>query len=222
MKKFVKHSLLIGFLLIILLSFGIMFSHYWIEWQTEDRLYSDIDEVPAKEVALLLGASKYIVGGQINLYYRYRMEAAAKLYHAGKIKHILVSGDNNTKYYNEPIEMKKSLMELGVPAKSITLDYAGFRTLDSVVRAKEIFSQQDIMVVSQAFHNKRALFISDFYQIQAIGFNAKDIPLAWGMKTRVREYFARFKAVLDLYILKTQPKFLGEKVKIITTTSPVD
>ena len=218
MKTFIKRSFLIGFLLIIGASLSVIFSHYWIEWQAEGRLYSDIDKVPAKKVALLLGASKYVAGGQINLYYRYRMEAAAKLYHAGKVKHILVSGDNNTKYYNEPIEMRKSLMALGVPAQAITLDYAGFRTLDSVVRAKEVFSQDDIMIVSQAFHNKRALFISDFYGIQAIGFNAKDIPIAWGFKTQVREYFARFKAVLDLYVLHTQPKFLGEKVKILVAS----
>ena len=138
-----------------------------------------------------------------------------QLYKAGKIKHIIASGDNRTKYHNEPMDMKKSLMARGVPKEAITLDYAGFRTLDSVVRCQKIFSQNDIIIVSQAFHNQRALFIADFYDIKAIGFNARYVPLRNDIKTPIREYLARIKAVLDLYVLKTQPKFLGKKVEVV-------
>ncbi len=197
------------------LTVSIIGCNLWIELQAQDRLYSDINTVPTKKIALLLGTVKRLRHGNINSYFQYRIDATVQLYKAGKVSHILASGSNHTSYYNEPIDMQKALIARGIPAQAITLDYAGFRTLDSVVRCKEIFSQKDnIIIVSQPFHNKRALFISDFYNIQAIGFNAKDVPLRYDIKTPIREYLARFKAVLDLYILNTQPKYLGEKVKI--------
>lgn len=201
-------------LLIILLTMIILISNLWVEYQTKDRLYSDVNAIPAKGVALVLGTSKRLRYRRINRYFKYRIDAVVKLYKAGKIKHIIASGDNRTIYHNEPVDMQKSLMEQGIPKEAITLDYAGFRTLDSVVRCKEVFSQDDIIIVSQAFHNKRAIFISDYYGIKAIGFNARDLSFSAGKKVVLREYFARFKAVLDLYILKTKPKFLGEKVEI--------
>ena len=209
-------KMLLSFLVIsvLLVSFLVIGCHLWIEWRANDRLYTEVYKVPSKKVALLLGTVKRLANGQVNRYFQYRIEAAAQLYKAGKIQHIIASGDNHTRFYNEPIDMKRALMAQGIPQEAITLDYAGFRTLDSIVRCKKIFSQEDIIIISQAFHNKRALFISDFYNIQAIGFNAKDIPLRIDKKTKIREYFARFKAVLDLYILHTPPKFLGEKVDI--------
>jgi len=209
-KKSLNYFLLIA----VLLSMAIWASNVWIELQTQGRIFSNINDIPTKKVALLLGVNKYVKTGSINLYYKYRIEAAAQLYKAGKIKHIIVSGDNHTKYYNEPIQMRRSLIEKGIPATAITLDYAGFRTLDSVVRCREVFSQDDVIVVSQAFHNKRAVFISDFYGIKTIGFSAQDVNYQIDMKTQIREYVARFKAVLDLYVLGTQPKFLGTKVNV--------
>ncbi len=213
---FLKKSLLTLFILSLLLTFTLTACYFWIEFQTKDRLYSDINKIPAKKVALLLGTAKYSKQGRgiINLYFKYRIDAVVKLYNAKKIQHIIASGDNRTKYYNEPINMQKSLIERGIPKKAITLDYAGFRTLDSIVRCQKVFSQNDIIVVSQPFHNKRAIFISDYYGMKTIGFNAKKVPFRFDMKTPIREYFARFKAVLDLYVLKTPPKFLGEKVQI--------
>jgi SanA protein len=203
------------FSLIILSATIIIGCHFWVTFQTQNRLYSDIDAIPAKKVALLLGTVRRLRHGRINRYFKYRIDAAVQLYKAGKIKHIIASGDNRSRFYNEPLEMKKSLMEHGIPKQAITLDYAGFRTLDSVVRCKKVFLQDDIIIVSQAFHNQRAIFIGDFYDIQAIGFNAKDVPFMVDQKTPIREYLARFKAFLDLYFLKTQPKFLGEKVEIV-------
>jgi SanA protein len=211
---FLKKSQLTLFILSLLLTFTLITCYFWVEIQTEDRVYSNINEIPAKKVALLLGTAKYSIYGGINLYFKYRIDAVVKLYKANKIQHIIASGDNRTKYYNEPIAMKKSLIERGIPVNAITLDYAGFRTLDSIVRCLKVFSQDDIIVVSQSFQNQRAIFISDYYGMKTIGFNAKPVPFALDMKTPIREYFARFKAVLDLYILKTAPKFLGDKVKI--------
>lgn len=207
--------LVISFLLPwTLLGVSIIICYLWVEIQTQGRLYTKVEDIPAKKVALLLGTVKHLRHGRINRYFQYRINAVVQLYKAGKIKHIIASGDNHTKYYNEPIEMKKSLLAQDIPSEAITLDYAGFRTLDSIVRCKKVFSQNEIIVVSQAFHNKRALFIGDFYGMKAIGFNARGVAWREDLKTPLREYLARLKAVLDLYVLGTQPKFLGKKIEI--------
>ncbi|PCJ25048.1 MAG: protein SanA [Flavobacteriales bacterium] len=178
---------------------------------TKDSIYSTISTTPEKQVALILGTSKYTSRGNTNLFFKYRIVAAADLYLLGKVKHIIVSGDNRTKNYNEPKQMRKALIALGVPTEAITLDYAGFRTLDSVVRSKKVFGQNEITIISQRFHLERALFIADRYKIDAIGFAAQDPPGNYSTKTRIREYFAKTKAVIDLYIINKKPKFLGKK-----------
>lgn len=176
--------------------------------------YTSTSAIPKTEVALLLGTAKFHKAGGGNLYYRYRIDAAAQLYKAGKVKAIICSGDNATRYYDEPTTMKADLVKMGIPEKDIYLDYAGFRTLDSVIRAKRIFSQSRITIVSQPFHNERALYIARHHGIDAIGFNARDVKASLKNKTRIREYFARVKTVLDLYVLKTEPKFYGDKIEI--------
>lgn len=134
-----------------------------------------------------------------------------QLFKAGKIQHILVSGDNGHKSYNEPEEMRKELIKHGIPDHKITLDYAGFRTFDSMIRCKEVFCQTDIILITQRFHLHRAIFLANRFDIDVIGFEAKDVPENYALKTRVREYFARVKALLDIYILNTSPKFLGQR-----------
>ena len=114
---------------------------------------------------------------------------------------------------HEAEEMKKELMQKGVPEKSIYLDYAGFRTLDSVVRAKEVFGQTRLTIISQRFHNERAIYLAEKNGITAIGFNARDVDVYAGLKTNIRELFARVKMFIDLAIDK-QPHFLGEKYKL--------
>ncbi|MBL4625208.1 MAG: YdcF family protein [Flavobacteriales bacterium] len=205
-----------GFLVTCLLLLSIYLCNIWIVSSTEDKLFSAIKSIPKNDVGLVLGASLKTRRGNINLYFKYRMEAAAKLYHAGKIKHILVSGDNHHKSYDESTDMKEYLVKLGVPAAKITLDYAGFRTLDSVVRSNKVFGQKSITIISQEFHNQRAVFIATKNGIDAVGFNAKSVPHRYGKKTVIREYIAKFKAVLDIYVLWKQPKFLGEPVQINT------
>jgi len=189
-------------------------ANVWIVWNTSDRIYSELHEVSATGVALVLGTAKGSMAGGPNSFFTTRMQAAAELYHSGKVRHLILSGDNETKYYNEPLDMMNALLVLGVPKEVMTLDYAGFRTLDSVVRCKEVFGQTEIVVVTQEFHANRALFICDFYGIKAITFAANDAERS-GMASAVsREWLARPKAVLDLYLLKQPPKFLGEKETI--------
>ena len=175
--------------------------------KTAKALYDDLNLVPACEVGLLLGTNPYLKNGLPNKYFLYRIEAAVQLYQAKKIQYILMSGDNHRNDYNEPEEMKKALIKKGIPETSILMDYAGFRTLDSVVRAKTVFGKERFMIISQRFHNERALYLAQYNHIEAVGFNAQDVTAYYGLKTRVREYLARLKLFIDLWF-EVNPKFL--------------
>jgi len=172
-------------------------------------LYPSLESVPQFDVALLLGTTKSVFG-RPNRFYQYRLQAAVELFSAGKIKAILISGDNARKSYNEPIDMKNDLLKLGIPEDVLTLDYAGFSTLDSVLRAKRIFGQHRLLVVSQPFHCKRAIYIARRHHIDAYGYPAQDVMGPAAHKTHSREYLARVKALLDVEIFNSQPRFLGE------------
>ncbi len=209
-KKFVKWNLFI----ISIIFFSIVLCNYWIVNSTKKQLYTDVNSIPTRKVGLVLGASKKTSRETNNLYFTYRIQAAFQLFKAKKVQYLLLSGDNHMKGYDEPSDMKEALIALGVPDSCIVLDYAGFRTLDSVVRSNEVFSEDSITIISQEFHNQRALFIANKKYINAIGFNSKEVNKNCSFKTRFREYFARVKCVLDIYILYTSPKFLGNKIKI--------
>lgn len=205
-KKVIKYSFFTGIFMILFL----IFSNLYVESSTRKQIYNHTKNIPQKDIALVLGTSPTLRNGNKNWYFTYRMNAAVNLYKSGKVKHILVSGDNGRKEYNEPEKMQEALIKNGVPANKITLDFAGFRTLDSVIRSREVFGAKSIIVVSQQFHNQRALFLANHYDIDAVAYNAKDVKRSSGLKTRVREYFARAKAVLDIMVGKS-PKFLGKK-----------
>ncbi len=209
-KKGLKASALV---LAVIFAVLLIYSNYTIRRASGGKTYSNTSQIEKNKVGLLLGTSKYYKGGGINLYFRYRMEAAVALFNAGKIDYILVSGDNSSMSYNEPITIKKELIKRGIPEEVIYLDYAGFRTLDSVVRASEIFGQKDITIISQRFHNERAIYIAENWGIRAVGFNARDVQGSDGFKIQVREYFARTKAFLDV-MFHVEPKFYGEAIPI--------
>ncbi len=207
MKKKVRNLSI----LIVLICAAVFTSYHWVSHKTKDKIYSDVVGIPKNKVGLLLGTGKYMANGNINLFYKYRIDAAVKLFNAGKIEYILVSGDNSKKDYDEPTDFKNDLIARGIPENRIYLDYAGFRTLDSIVRAKEIFGQDRVTIISQQFHNERAIFIASHFNIDAIGFNAKDVK--YRSKTPFREYLARTKANFDL-VFNVQPKFLGDPITI--------
>ena len=193
---------------VLLIALGVFATFHWVSYKAKGYSYNDTECIPKNKVGLVLGASRLAPSGNINLFYKYRVEAAVALYNAGKIEYILVSGDNSRKDYDEPTDFKKDLIAKGIPAERIFLDYAGFRTLDSIVRAKEIFGQDAITIISQKFHNERAIYIAQHFGIEAVAFNAKDV-----FKRPTREYLARTKANLDL-LFNVEPKFLGDKIAI--------
>ena len=181
---------------------------------SQQYTYQNVEQIPYNKVAVILGTSKYLLDGRRNEYFANRITAAAELYRSGKASYFLVSGDNATRSYNEPREMRRELLKAGIPAERIYSDYAGFRTLDSIVRANAVFGQRSFTIVSQGFHNERAIFVARHFGINAIGFNAKDVDAYSGLKTRTRELMARVLCLVDLYLLDKQPKFLGEPVPI--------
>ncbi len=178
------------------------------------RTYARVDELPHAPVGLVLGCSPQVTGGRQNLYFLTRVQAAARLFHAGKVDYLLVSGDNHRRGYNEPLAFKSALMAQGVPAERIYCDYAGFRTLDSIVRAQAIFGQTDLTVVSQEFHNRRAIFLARNRGIRAQGYNAAGATGPASLRVAGREYLACLKAWLDVRVLGTKPKFFGPPIRI--------
>ncbi|OJX30235.1 MAG: hypothetical protein BGO86_15225 [Chryseobacterium sp. 36-9] len=212
MKRF-KKILFAGLIFFGISVLFIFWANFKIENETEDKVTSELSELPNEKVGLLLGTSKILANGNPNPYFFNRIEATVQLYKSGKIKNIIVSGDNSRKHYNEPEDMKNELIKSGIPADKIYEDFAGFRTLDSVVRAKEIFGQKSYIIVSQQFHNERAVFLAQKNGIEAFGYNAKDVNQYAGFKTNVREKLARAKVFWD-FLFGVEPKFGGERIEI--------
>ncbi|KFA59088.1 vancomycin high temperature exclusion protein [Gilliamella sp. Choc4-2] len=186
----------------------------WISYKTAPLIYHDENKLPYRAVGVVLGTSKYVRGGGINGFYRNRIDGAIDLYWQGKVDYLLLSGDNALLSYNEPITMQKDLIKAGIPREAIVLDYAGFRTFDSVVRANKVFDANDFTIITQEFHCERAIFIALAQNIQAQCFA---VPAPRSMKlVRIREMFARVSAFIDLYILNKKPKYLGPVIPIIS------
>lgn len=213
LKKYVKKILLISFILILGMVISIVVADYLIVSKTKSSLFENVKTIPHQKVGVVLGTSKLLANGYQNLYFKYRIEATVKLYKAKKIDYIVVSGDNRKKGYNEPEDMKNDLVAKGIPENRIFMDFAGFRTLDSIIRMREIFGQSSFTVISQKFHNERAIYLASLEGMEVIAFNAKDVNAYYGIKTQVREKLARVKVFVD-YLTGKEPKFLGEKIII--------
>jgi SanA protein len=185
-----------------------------IETRAAGRCFADPAALPVCDTALVLGASDRTASGAANLHYENRLDAAAALWHRGAVRWLLVSGDNGRTGYDEPTRMKADLVARGVPAAAIYRDFAGFRTLDSVLRARAVFGLQRFVIVSQPDHIRRAVYLARSHGIDAVGFAAAAVEGRPGLRTRIREQFARINAVLDVEILARGPRFLGEPVPV--------
>ena len=201
-KRLIKGGIALAFLGAML----ILVCNWWVVYNTRNQTYFDINKLPANDVGLVLGTSKFVRTGKENLFFRYRMEATARLWKEGKVKYLILSGNNDSEYYNEPVDMQRALLRLGVPSSVMTLDYAGYRTFDSVVRCKDVFNQEKITIISQNFHNARALYIGNHEGMAAIAFAAQDVPDGYSLRTLIREYLARPYAILDVYVFRPQPE----------------
>jgi SanA protein len=199
-----------------LLAASVPFATSLIDRAASGRVYSDINLIPHRRAGLVLGCVEKLGGGYLNPFFTTRIAAAAGLFRAGKVDYLIVSGDNHRQGYDEPTDMKCALMRAGVPADRVVCDYAGFRTLDSVVRAKAVFGQDEVTIISQDFHARRAIFLAKHRGVDAIGFAAADVDSYSSFSTRCREQLSKVNAVLDIYLFHRRPKFLGPKVAVGT------
>ncbi|WP_153800396.1 SanA/YdcF family protein [Foetidibacter luteolus] len=174
------------------------------------KTYTNAADLPYRRVGLLLGVPKYTTYGKPNQYYQYRIEAAAVLMRLHKIKYLLVSGDSSAEKYNEPWSMRADLLKAGVDSAVIFLDCNSLRTFDSVVRLKEIFGQDSVTIISQLFHNERAIYTAEKTGVNAIGFNAADVDGYTGAETYCREKLARVKLMIDI-VLGYTPGYMGKR-----------
>ncbi|MBK1882883.1 YdcF family protein [Luteolibacter pohnpeiensis] len=212
-RSWIKRICVLGVLTAL---FGVgLISYTYVSaiWASRGRIFTDVNALPKGKVGLVFGTTDR-VNGRENPYFRYRIDAAEKVWKAGKLDTLIVSGDNRTRYYNEPEKMKQALIARGVPADRIVCDYAGLRTLDSVVRAKEIFGAEPVLFLSQKFHNERAIYLAQANGIEAYGFNARDVSAKFGLRTQLREVAARVQMWLDVHFLNTRPQHMGEKIKL--------
>ena len=214
MKK-ITLILFIGLLFIVS---TIMLCHYIVVWNANGKIYTKIEDIPASDIGLLLGTppqTRY--GGMSNSFFNYRIDAAEALYKAGKIGYLLISGDDNSlNGLNEVQCMKDSLIIRGIPASVIFLDGKGLRTFDSVVRTSTLFGVKSFTVISQKFHNERAIYLAehlnlDIENVQA--FNAKSPTSKLSLLTYLREYLARVKMFMDIF-LKDEIEVLDEKIDL--------
>ncbi len=197
----------------ILMTATLVAANYVVVNTTQNQIYTDVKAIPKNRVGLLLGTSKYVDKTRklVNSYYKNRIDAAVALYMAGKVDYIIVSGDNSTVYYNEPLLMKEDLIARGVPASRIIMDNAGFRTLDSILRCRDVFKQDSMTIISQKFHNQRALYIANHKRVTAVAFNAEDGDSYWDVT--IREKLARVKLMLDLLTNK-RARYYGDTIDI--------
>ncbi|MBP5511063.1 MAG: YdcF family protein [Kiritimatiellae bacterium] len=207
-----KRMVIGGAALVVLLVWGL--SVWAIQTAAKGRVFDKhtIAAMPSRRAAVVLGCARLLPSG-LNLFFLRRIEAAAELYKSGKVDCLIVSGDNHIKTYDEATDMKDALVRSGVPEDRVVCDYAGFRTLDSVVRAKKVFGLDSFVIVSQPDHVRRAVFLARGFGVDAYGYAAKDVNLRYSVKTRIREQFAKVAAVLDV-VIRRRPKFLGPLEKL--------
>lgn len=208
-RRWIKRLLLAVMIVVLAFVSVVAYANITAVWASRGRIFTDVSKIPPTRVGLVFGTTDR-VGGRENLYFRYRIDAATEVWNAGKIETLIVSGDNRSRYYNEPEKMRQALVRRGIPGERIVCDYAGLRTLDSVVRAKEIFGADTVLFISQRFQNERAIYLAKAHGLNAYGFAARDVETRAGLKTRLREVGARVKMWLDVHFLKTQPRYLGE------------
>jgi len=200
------------FIIILLVMATALGLDRWISWRTAPFIYEDVASLPHRQVGVVLGTAKYYRTGVINQYYLYRIQGALNAYNSGKVNYLLLSGDNALQSYNEPMTMRRDLIKAGVDPSDIVLDYAGFRTLDSIVRTRKVFDTNDFIIITQRFHCERALYIAQHLGIQA---QCYAVPSPKNMlSVRFREVGARLGALADLYLMKREPRFLGPLVPI--------
>ena len=164
---------------------------------SKERVYADVEKIPHREVGVLLGTNPKGRRGGANMFYNHRIDAAVALYEAGKVDRFIISGAKKGSDYDEPQAMREALVARGVPDSILILDGQGFHTIESIVRAKEVYEVDSVTIISQEFHNRRSLYMAKHNGLDAIAYNAANTTiLRWRIIMFLRERASRVKAVL--------------------------
>lgn len=210
MEKSKKIKTLFTFILSLSLIYFSVFVPYFVKSFSQSHLETSIDKVETKRVGIVFGASVRPDRTPSDML-RDRLDTAIELFVRGKIQDILVSGDNSTKKYNEPLVMYQYLVEKGIPTEHIFRDYAGLRTFDTCIRAKTIWNVNKAVLITQEYHLYRAIYTCEKLGIESVGFSATKHKYAVEDTYRIREYFAIINGFLDLNIVK--PEYIGGRVE---------
>jgi len=195
------------------------YGQWWVFAASSERIYRRVEDVPSVPVGIVFGAKVY-ESGAVSPVLDARVQAGVELYRAGKIRKLLMTGDNGRVSYDEVSAMKRRAVALGVPAVDVVRDFAGFRTYDSCFRAREVFGVDRAVLVTQAFHLNRALFLARRLGIDAVGFVAPPgMPDEMIRASEHRELLARTAAVTDA-LLHRRPKFLGNREPLFEDERP--
>ena len=196
----------------LLIAAGLVLAvNLWMLAKTQDRIEYDLMLCSTEPVGIVFGTSYWARGGGRNPHYVNRLEAASRLLRLQRVQHLLLSGDNHTRFYNEPISMWRDLRAANVREEDMTLDYAGFSTFDTLARAVKVFDISRTLLITQSWHLPRALFIADALGLDARGCAVPARPVAGGWQLRIREWLARVAAVGDIYLWHRNPYFLGPR-----------
>lgn len=176
----------------------ILFSNIFIIKKSNPYLYESMDSLPNLKYGVVLGTNKYLLKGGLNEYFQDRVIESGKLYNSGRIEKIIVSGHVDGKYYNEPEQIKKELVKLGISSSDILIDTTGDRTLNTLENLKSMGISDSVMIISQKFHNQRAVFLGREMGVEAIGYNVPDQLSKKNYKTYIREVLAKTMAFLEV------------------------
>ena len=211
-KRRLKRWFWFGFFGFALIVLG---ANRWVINSTNSYLYTNWALLPENDVGLVMGTSPYRSDGKSSAEFYGRMRSAAQLYQLGKVKHLIVSGANPDSTYNEPRQMLRELVRLGVPENDITMDFAGFRTLDSITRANIVFGLKRFTIITTRYHAWRSLFIARKLDLNAVAYAAPiDVTGDYGKRNPWREILARTLAVFDVVFLGTEPTVHSEPQEI--------
>lgn len=189
----------------------VLAANTWVVSITSARIIMPEDGCSTDhEIALVFGTSQFLRSGRPNPHYYGRIDLAALIYHQGRVEHLLLSGDNRSRYYNEPAKMQQDLLERGVPLEAMTLDSAGFSTFDSLKRSRDVYGLHQLLLITQEYHLPRALFIADHLNLQTSGCAAEGPEWSAMRKVWLREIAARLKTLGDLYLWQREPRILGD------------
>ncbi len=186
--------------ILVILAIIVALCNISVDRNAEGRTFSNINDVPTMQTALLLGTNpKTRDGKRPSSFYLARINATAELYKHGKFRQLIISGDRR-EGYDEPQTMRHDLIERGVPDSIIMMDGQGYRTLLSLRNSKQYFGIHDMIIISQKWHNERSIFLADKMNIKAVGYNADDVRHPRAIWTHIRELLARVKLFIDLYV----------------------